>query len=160
MLLRRLCPLCYILATVADIPTNVASEFFVAFSKNHRFNNDDTLMLVVTTSESEPVQFQISTLTGYTYTSTLYPSNPVQSITIPSYLTVDNEFDRSKGIWVRTTDPNMSIAVSGMNYEQLTADVFLALPSGPRSQVYTYIISSMLWNNRSGDKGSVDHQQG
>ena len=142
---------CYTPATVADIPTNVASEFFVAFSKNHRFGYDDTLTLVVTTSESEPVQFQISTLTGYTYTSTLYPSYPVQTITIPSYLTVDNAFDRNKGIWVQTFEPNMSIAVSGMNYEQHTADVFLALPSGPPSQMYTYIASSVLWNNRSGD---------
>ena len=69
---------------------------------------------------------------------------------LPSSLTVENENDRYKGIRVATTNPSQSITVSGMNYEEGTADAFLALPSGPVLQEYTYITNSMLWTNRTG----------
>ena len=65
-------------------------------------------------------------------------------------MTVDYDTERNKGIWVRATDPTKTLIVSGMNYESYTADAFLALPSGPETEEYTYITNSMLWTNRTG----------
>jgi hypothetical protein len=130
--------------------TNHASEFFLAFSKNHRFGGGDTLILTISSTESVPVEIQVSSLYGYYQSGTVYPSSPYQ-LYLPSSLTVDSESDRNKGLWVRTINSSQSITVSGMNYEQHTADAVLALPSGPVLQEYRYIINSMLWNNRTGD---------
>ena len=79
----------------------------------------------------------------------MYPAS-YYYLYLPSSLTVENDNDRYKGIRVATTNPSQSITVSGMNYEEGTADAFLALPSGPVLQEYTYITNSMLWMNRTG----------
>lgn len=63
---------------------------------------------------------------------------------------MNSEYERNKGIWVKTTNSNQTITVSAMNYESHTGDAFLALPKGPVLQEYRYIINSMLWTNRSG----------
>ena len=140
----------YNIPFAGDELANAASEFFLAFSKNHRFGGGDTLTVVISSTESEPLDFQVSSLLGDYYSYTLYPPAPLL-LTLPSYLTVENEGDRSKGVWVRTSEPGHLITVTAMNYEEHTADAFLALPSGPLLQEYSYIIPSMLWNNRSGD---------
>lgn len=108
------------------------------------------MTLVISTRESNSVGFEVSSPYGYYTSGTVYPSS-YYYITLPQYLTVDYETDRNKGIWVKTTDPSQSITVRGMNYEQYTADAFLAIPSGPVMEEYTYISNSMLWTNRSGD---------
>lgn len=136
--------------TLTDALTNSASEFFLAFSKNHRFGDGDTLTLSISTTESSPVAFEVYSPYGYSHSGTVYPSYTYQ-LTLPSYLTVENIYERNKGIWVRTTSSSQSMTASAMNYEEHTADAFLALPKGPVLQEYQYIINSMLWNNRSGD---------
>ena len=117
---------------------------------HHRFGGGDTLTLTISTAENVPVDIQVSSLYGYHTSGTVYPPSPYH-FNLPSDLTVDSEYDRYKGLWVRTTNSSQSITVIGMNYEEYTADAFLALPSGPILQEYKYIINSMLWNNRTGD---------
>lgn len=64
---------------------------------------------------------------------------------------MDSADERTKGIWVRSTDPSKLLVVSGLNYETHTSDGFLALPIMPGADQYTYFTNSMLWNNRTGD---------
>lgn len=130
---------------------NAASEFFLGFSKNHRYGGGDTLRLIISNTETYSVGFEVySPYAGYIANDIVYPSS-YYYVNIPSYMTVDYDYQRNKGVWVRTTNPDLSITVSAMNYEIYTADAFLALPSGPALQEYTYITNSMLWTNRSGD---------
>ena len=80
----------------------------------------------------------------------MYPSSYAYLYPYSS-LTVNSDTERNKGIRVRATDPSKTLVVSGMNYESYTVDSFLALPTGPVREEYTYISNSMLWTNRSGD---------
>ena len=86
---------------------------------------------------------------GYYTSGIVYPSSYAY-INPSYYLTVDYDTDRNKGIWVSAIDPSKSIIVSGLNYEDYTTDAFLALPTGPVTEQYTYITNSMLWTNRTG----------
>ena len=106
------------------------------------------MTLAIITPENSPVAFQVSSPYGYYYSDTVYPSS-YYYLTLPGFLTVDYDTERSKGILVKTTDPSQSITLSGMNYEQYTGDAFLALPPGPVMEEYTYVTNSMLWTNRS-----------
>ncbi|CAI8019969.1 Neurotrypsin [Geodia barretti] len=128
-----------------------APEYFLAFSKNYHVDNSNILTLTITTSESAPVSYEVSSPYGsYYVTGTVSQSSHV-SINLDPSLTVTGSdvTQRSKGIRVRAADSSKTISVSGMTYEQHTADAFLALPSGPVAEEYTYIASSMLWTNRS-----------
>ena len=87
---------------------------------------------------------------GYYTSGTVYPSSYAYLYPYSS-LTVNSDTERNKGIRVRATDPSKTLVVSGMNYESYTVDSFLALPTGPVREEYTYISNSMLWTNRTGD---------
>ena len=114
-------------------------------------DHNNILTLTITTTESAPVSYEVSSPYGsYYVTGTVSPSSHI-SINVDPSLTVTGSdvTQRSKGIRVRAADSSKTISVSGMTYEQHTADAFLALPSGPVAEEYTYIASSMLWTNRS-----------
>ena len=129
---------------------NAASEFFLGFSKNHRYGGGDTLTLVISNTGSYAVGFEVySPYHGNIANGIVYPSS-YYNVSLESSLTVDYDYQRNKGVWVRTTNPDLSITVSAMNYETYTADAFLALPPGPVLQEYIYISNSMLWTNRTG----------
>ena len=110
--------------------------------------NDNNLVLLVSTLEEEPVDYEVFSPYGYYTNGTISPFS-FTSISLDRRLTVYGATDRNKGIWVRATDPGKHIFVSGMNYKERTADAFLALPPGPVKDTYTYITSSMLWTNRT-----------
>ena len=129
-----------------------ASEYFLAFSKNlYQVNDESVLTLIITTPETVPVSYEVvSPYNSYHATGSVFPSSYV-SISLDSSLTVTGSdvTQRNKGISVRAINSSETISVSGMIYVQYTADAFLALPSGPVTEEYTYIAGSMLWTNRS-----------
>ena len=128
---------------------HITSEYFVGFSKNHEREDEDFLTLTISTPENESVNYLVSSPYGGYHTSGTVSPSSYTSIPLHSSLAVRSPTDRNKGIWIRATNPSKSIIVSGMNYEEGTADAFLALPSGPVTKEYTYITSSMLWTNRT-----------
>ena len=136
------------------IAGNAASEFYVAFGKNDLSNFRTTnLRLIISTPETDPVGYEVFSPYGYQTSGSVSPSS-FASVGLDRSLMVGSGNQRNKGIRVRATDPSKSIEVRGINYRTHTADAFLALPTGPVNEEYTYIASSMLWTNRTRERHS------
>ena len=121
----------------------------MGFGKNYLNNVNNSLSIIISTLEDEPVQYEVLSPHGYYASGTISPSSYV-SISLDSSLAVLSDIERNKGIKVRATDPSKQIFVSGLNYKQKTADAFLALPTGTAiDEEYTYIINSVAWANRT-----------
>ena len=121
----------------------------MGFGKNLQNNVNNSLSIIISTLEDEPVQYEVLSPHGYYASGTISPSSYV-SISLDSSLAVLSDNERNKGIEVRATDPSKHIFVSGLNYKERTADAFLALPTGTAiDEEYSYIINSVAWANRT-----------
>ena len=112
---------------------STANEFFVAFTYN--LGQPPTLRLFVTTSEQIPVNFSVTTLTGFSFNGTATRQSTT-TVLLPSSLQVRNNTERNKGIYIKA-EGNKRIVVYGLNYRRFTSDAFLALPC-KRSTVDEY----------------------
>ena len=121
-----------------------ANEYYVGFFKNGV--GQDTITLSITTTESAPVFFTVSSSTGQIYSGTVTKSVAVNVILSSSFAVIDND-ERNKGVWIHATD---AITVHGMNNVSGTADGFVALPYYDyQKQNYVYYAVSTYFNRTS-----------
>ena len=140
--------------------TNEGNEFFVGFFRNRfgRIDEPEVIppVLWITTKESTPVNFTVSTFFGLIASGVATPGE-ITYIDIPLGFvvfdsSVDSETDtRFKGIRIKAED-NRRIIVFGQNEEVASNDAYLALPiiSLPAGRSYEYIAASIF-----GDSGTV-----
>ena len=107
-------------------PSTAANEYYVGFFKTNRPPYNITLY--ITTTESVPVPFTVSSSTSLIY-SGIATNSVAKSVTLPSSFAVEDNTVRDKGVWIRATDASKMLTVHGMNYRfaQHTADGFVAL---------------------------------
>ena len=138
--------------------TNEGNEFFVGFFRN-RFGfvtEQERIdpVLWITTSESTPVSFEVSTIFGplasgtATRGETTYIDIPIGLVVFDSSLGTDFQF---KGIRIKAEN-DRRIAVFGHHEEQASNDAYLGLPvfSLPAGRSYEYIAASIR-----GDEGTA-----
>ena len=100
----------------------------------------------ITTTESVPVPFTVSSSTGQIYSGTA-TNNVVRSVSLSSSFAVVDNTVRDKGVWIRAIDASKKLTVHGMNYALGTADGFVALPCHDyQKQNYTFYAVSTLYN--------------
>ena len=104
---------------------NAANEFIVGFSVNHKVSVTTSLLLFVTTPETNPVTFTV-TANGFNFTGTAF-NNSSTEVSIPSTFLVASDSERNKGIYVNA-EGESKIVVYGLSYKSGTSDAFLALP--------------------------------
>ena len=115
-------------------------------------------VLWITTSESTPVSFEVSTIFGLlasgvaTRGDITYIEVPIGFIVSDSALGSDEQF---KGIRIKAEN-DRRIAVFGHNEEQASNDAYLGLPivSQPAGRSYEYIAASIF-----GDSGTVQEDK-
>ena len=140
--------------------TNEGNEFFVGFFRN-RFGRaseqeEITPVLWITTKESTPVHFNVSTFHGLLESNVTYPGR-ITYIHIPlEFIVFDSTEDtmtdsRFKGICIKAQD-NRRIVVFGQNEQVASNDAYLALPIIllPAGTPYEYIAVSVR-----GDSGTA-----
>ena len=108
------------------ILSNYASDFNVAFLR--QFSSTNRIEMIVLTKSTTPVQFNISSSTGYNYTGTT-TANAATFVTIPSNLQVreSNYTYRHLGLHV-TSSPSQPISVVMVGYTSTPRSTYLALP--------------------------------
>ena len=127
--------------------STAANEYYVGFSKNQQ--RPGTMTLFITTTESVPVPFTVSSSTGQIYSDTATNGIAI-NVTLPSSFAVVSNTLRNGGIWVQTTDASRKLTVHCMNYASTTADGFVALPCHDyQIQNYTYYAVSTHFNRGS-----------
>ena len=101
------------------------------------------MTLYITTTESVPVSFTVSSSTDQIYSGTV--TNSVASnVTLPSNFDVVNSAVRNQGVLVQATNV---ITVQGMNYRPASADGFVALPCNAYQKgIYTYYAVSIRYD--------------
>ena len=140
--------------------TNEGNEFYVGFFRNRfsRASQQEEIdpVLWITTKESTPVNFTVSTIFGL-ITSDVARPGEITYVNIPiGFVVFDSTEDsiedsRFKGIHIKAED-NRRIVVFGQNEEVASNDVYLALPliSRPAGSSYEYIAASVR-----GDSGTA-----
>ena len=124
---------------------STANEFYVGFANNH-VDQSATLRLFVTTPEQNPVNFSVTTLTGFNFNGTATRQSTT-TVLLPSSLQVQTNTERNKGIYIKAEE-NKRIVVYGLNYRQFTSDAFLALPC-ERSAVDQYEYYALTYHASS-----------
>ena len=124
----------YYVYFLGNILESTGNEFYVGFANNYD-NGPSTLRLFVTTPEQNPVNFSVTTLTGFNFDGTATRQSTT-TVILPSALQVQSNTQRNKGIHIKAEE-NKRIVVYGLNYQQFTSDAFLALPC-ERSAVDQY----------------------
>ena len=104
------------------------------------------MQLFVTTPESNPVNFSVTTLTGFRFTGTATRQSTT-TVVLPSSLQVQFNTERNKGIHIKA-DEDKKIVVYGLNYEQFSSDAFLVLPC-ERSAVDQYEYYALTYHGVS-----------
>ena len=106
--------------------SNSGSNFYVGFLRQHSSTNQ--IEVIVLTESSTPVQFNISSSTGYSYIGTT-TANAATFITIPSSLQVrqSSYTYRHLGLHV-TSSPTQPISVVVIGYTSTPRSTYLALP--------------------------------
>ena len=100
-------------------------------------------LLFITTTESIPVSFIVSSSTGQIYSGTV-TNSVASSVTLPSSFAVLNNTVRDKGVWVQATDV---VTVQGMNYRSGSADGFVAFFNmADKTETYTYYAVSIRYD--------------
>ena len=138
--------------------TNEGNEFFVGFFRN-RFGlvtEQESInpVLWITTSESTPVSFNVSTIFG-PLASGIAIRGEITYIDIPNgFIVFDSSLGSDlqfKGIRIKAEN-DRRIAVFGHNEEQASNDAYLGLPvvSLPAGRSYEYIAASI-----QGDEGTA-----
>ena len=147
--------------TIVADQTNEGNEFFIGFFRN-RFGTSDEPeaippVLWITTKESTPVNFTVTTFFGPLASGVATPGE-ITYVNIPIGFVVfdssdeDNDIDTLyKGIRIKAED-DRRIVVFGHHEEVQSNDAYLALPviSLPVGRSYEYIAASIL-----GDSGTV-----
>ena len=125
-------------------PSTAANEYYVGFFRNYRELGDMTLY--ITTTESVPVPFTVSSSTGQLYFGNVTDSVARSVILSGSFAVTDSD-ERDKGVWIHATD---AITVHGMNNASGSADGFVALPCYDyQEQNYVYYAVSTYFNRTS-----------
>ena len=110
------------------------------------------MTLYITTTESVPVSFNVSSSTGQIY-SGIATSSVVSQVTFSSSLAVLDNSERDKGVWIHATD---TITVNGINNASNTADGFVALPCYDfEKQNYIFYAVSTHYNRTSDNSSEV-----
>ena len=103
----------------------------------------------ITTTESVPVPFTVSSSTGQIYSGTV-TNGIARTVTLSSSFAVVDNTMRNKGVWIRATDASNELTVYGMNNASGTADGFVALPCHDyQKQNYTFYAVSTHFNRSS-----------
>ena len=102
------------------------NQFYVAFLR--QFSSTSRIEMIVLTKSTTPVQFNISSSTGYNYTGTT-TANAATFVTIPSNLQVrESSYTyRHLGLHV-TSSPSQPISVVLVGYTSTPRSTYLALP--------------------------------
>jgi len=112
------------------------------------------MTLYITTTESVPVSFTVSSSTGQIY-SGIVTNDVAINVTLSSSFAVVSNTERDKGVWVHATDASRKLTVHCMNYETASSDGFVALPCHDyQKQNYTYYAVSTYF-----DRGSAHLSQ-
>ena len=130
---------------LGNILESTGNEFYVGFANNH-VNQSATLRLFVTTPEQNPVNFSVTTLTGFNFDG-IATRQSTTTVLLPSTLQVQSNTQRNKGIHIKAEE-NKRIVVYGLNYRQFTSDAFLALPC-ERSAVDQYEYYALTYHASS-----------
>lgn len=129
---------------------STANEFYIGFT--YTISQPPTLQLFVTTPEPTPVNFSVTTLTGFSFNGTATHQS-TRTVILPSCLQVQYNTERNKGIYIKA-EGNKRIVVYGLNYEQLTSDAFLALPC-ERSTVDEYEYYALTYHGVSNSPSTI-----
>ena len=133
---------------LGNIFENAANEFFLGFSQNSL--GAESLLLFVTTTEPNPVNFSVDTLMGFSFTG-VATNAATTRITLPTNFQVftSDISERNKGIRVRAEE-GMRIVVYGLNFRMLSSDAFVALPCNrlPVTEYEYYVISFLPSGSR------------
>ena len=143
----------------ADV-TNEGNEFYVGFFRNRfgRASEQEKIdpVLWITTKESTPVNFTVSTIFGLITSDVAIPGEITYVNISIGFVVFDSTEDsmedsRFKGIHIKAED-NRGIVVFGQNEEVASNDAYLALPiiSRPAGSLYEYIAASVR-----GDSGTA-----
>ena len=132
-----------VLFQITVSPSTAANTYYIGFCRG-----PGLLTLYITTTESVPVSFNVSSSTGQIY-SGIATNSEVSQVTFSSSLAVLNNNERNKGVWIHATD---SITVDGINNAPNTADGFVALPCYDfEKQNYIFYAVSTHYNRTSGN---------
>ena len=104
---------------------NAANEFIIGFSVNLEVRSPPSLLLFVTTPETNSVTFTV-TANGFNFTGTAFNDSSTE-VSIPSTFQVRSNSERNKGIYVKA-EGESKIVVYGLSYRSSSSDAFLALP--------------------------------
>ena len=106
--------------------SNSGSNFYVGFLRQHSSTNQ--IEMIILTESSTPVQFNISSSTGYSYIGTT-TANAATFVSIPSSLQVQQSSYTYcyLGLHV-TSSPTQSISVVVIGYISTHHSTYLALP--------------------------------
>jgi len=86
------------------------------------------MTLFITTTESVPVLFTVSSSTGLIYSGTATNTGTI-NVTLPSSFVVINDTVRDGGVWIHATDASKELTVYAMNtITGGSTDGFVALP--------------------------------
>ena len=99
--------------------------------------------MFVTTPEPTPVDFSVTTLTGFSFNGTAIRQSTT-NVTLPFSLQVQDSTERNKGVYIKA-EGNKRIVVYGLNYQRGTSDAFVALPC-ERSTVDQYEYYALTYN--------------
>ena len=131
----------FLLGSVFESASN---EFFLGFSEND-LGGPPSLLLFVTTTEPDPVNFTVQTLMGFSFTG-VAANTATTRVTLPTDFQVfsNSISERNKGIRVRAEE-GRRIVVYGLNFQQTTSDAFVALPCNRLAVTeYEYYVISFL----------------
>ena len=142
------------LSITASLGT-AANEYFVGFFNNSRRIGNMTLF--ITTAESVPVPFTVSSSRGQIYSGTATNSVAI-SVPLPSSFVVINDSIRDGGVWVYATDASKELTVHGINNNTRgSTDGFVALPCHDyQKQKYTYYAVSTYFGRTRNSKTNVE----
>ena len=109
--------------------------YYLGFFENY-FTNDGNISLLLTTTETQPVQYFVEAPgVGYYYNGTVSVDNEV-ILNLPSSVEVSSIYDQNKGVYLTTSSD--SITVIGQNLDRRTGDSFFALPTMELSDINVY----------------------
>lgn len=130
-----------------------AKEFFTGFPKNQRFPVLSTPRLHVTTRESEPVNFTVTTLVGFNFTGVATPGSvttiEIDDDDLKGLLTVSSGTELDKALHVQVQGPG-TIAVHASNYASGSVGAFAVLPMHVYDDLPEYIYYAVSTGNSAG----------
>ena len=134
--------LCFFVQTAS--PSTATNQYYVGFFKNYR--GQENITLFITTTETVPVPFTVSSNTGQIYSGTATDSI-ARTTTLSTSFAVEDSTVRNKGVWIRASK---MLTVYGMNNVSITSDGFVALPCHDyQKQNYTFYAVSTQFNRSS-----------